>query len=106
LLEFLGGGSALGGTIGSRGVLIVGPGGFDSGTTILKGGTERILSDGTALDVSIAGGGTAIVLSGGTTSAMTIGSGHRDRFGGRPCRWHDCQQWRHRSRCHRRRRER
>ena len=42
LLEFLAGGSALGGTIGSRGILIVGPGGFDSGTTILKGGTERV----------------------------------------------------------------
>lgn len=49
-------------------------GGFDSATTILKGGGEKVSFGGTGINTSITGGGTEIV-AGGIASGTVVSSG-------------------------------
>ena len=49
--------------------MIVGPGGFDAHTTILKGGTEKVSSGGTGIIAVIDSGGVEIVSVGGLALA-------------------------------------
>jgi autotransporter passenger strand-loop-strand repeat protein len=54
--------------------VFVASGGFDSATTILKGGGEKVSFGGTGINTSITGGGTEIV-AGGIASGTVVSSG-------------------------------
>jgi hypothetical protein len=71
--------------------VFVASGGFDSATTILKGGGEKVSFGGTGINTSITGvasgtvvssGGTLDVLAGGTATAPNLLSGGTAIVGG------------------------